>query len=314
MKRIAHVLIWILLFTSLVGTAGCISGEQVAPTPRETSPSEEPSIPEIIIENYDIGTVEVIAPDKLYVSRVDVFLQNDGSIPVSISKVVISSKEHDIEGYPFKTGTMLPRDRQKVSLMYGSLGRDLMAERVAATIKVFGTIAEESEKQILAQKDISILTPTIGVGDTMQEIKGTHELSLTLLSFQESNVAVDGPYVTGYYTFTAKPHMKFIILAYRFDNNWIREQEAPYINEGEIVTSKGYIYSSWYPVGGVHAEEYNPREATEEEIATLIGDSGGYEHLLPEQSIVGRIVFEIPKDATPIEASIRFVPSLIKLQ
>ena len=106
--------------------------------------------------------------------------------------------------------------------------------------------------------------------------------------------------------------MKFIILIFKFQNNWIREQTTPYINSGEVSIDKGYIYSLWNPIGGIWAEEYNPRRSTEEEIKTLIGDSGGYEKLFPEESTVGRIVFEIPEEEKAIEASIRYVPYLIK--
>lgn len=68
----------------------------------------------------------------------------------------------------------------------------------------------------------------------------------------------------------------------------------------------------WNPPVGVLSEEYNPREATNE-VETLIGDSGGYEELLPEESTVGRVVFEIPEDETPVEARISGVSYLIKL-
>ena len=69
----------------------------------------------------------------------------------------------------------------------------------------------------------------------------------------------------------------------------------------------------WNPPVGVLSEEYNPREATNNEVETLIGDSGGYEELLPEESTVGRMVFEIPEDETPVEARISGVSYLIKL-
>lgn len=68
----------------------------------------------------------------------------------------------------------------------------------------------------------------------------------------------------------------------------------------------------WNPPAGIHSKEYKPRKATNEEIEVLVGDSGAYEDLLPEESIVGSVVFEIPEDETPIEASIVYVRSLIK--
>ena len=137
-------------------------------------------------------------------------------------------------------------------------------------------------------------------------MEGYDNLSVTFLSWAESNIAVAGPYwEEDYYTFTAKPGMKFIIIFFEFKNNGIRAQETPYFNEGEITTvEKGYIYSLWEPPAGVESEEYNPRESTEEEMEKLTGSSGGYEELLPEESAKGRIVYEIPVEYTSYEAAI----------
>ena len=44
----------------------------------------------------------------------------------------------------------------------------------------------------------------------------------------------------------------------------------------------------------------------------MIGSSGGYERLLPEESIKGYAAFEIPKDAEPIEAVLKYIPVLIR--
>lgn len=143
----------------------------------------------------------------------------------------------------------------------------------------------------------------VKVGETIPEV--ADHLSMTLLWWTESNVAVNGPYSSGdYYTFTAKPNMKFVILAYRFQNNGVRPQETPYLDEGEIQTDKGYFYPVWSPPHGANSTEYKPRRATTEEVNSLIGDSGGYEKLLPEESVVGAIVFEIPADQSPVEAKI----------
>jgi len=68
------------------------------------------------------------------------------------------------------------------------------------------------------------------------------------------------------------------------------------------------------PPVGIHSEEYKPRKSIDEEVKTLIGNSGGYEDLLPEESTIGRVVFEIPEDEISIEASIVHIPSLIKYE
>lgn len=78
------------------------------------------------------------------------------------------------------------------------------------------------------------------------------------------------------------------------------------------VTDKEYIYRVWHsPVGGF-SEEYEPRKATMKEITTLIGGSGAYEELLPENLVKDRAVSEIPKLENPIEATINEVFPLIR--
>ena len=121
-----------------------------------------------------------------------------------------------------------------------------------------------------------------------------------------------GPYLSGYYAFTAKTGMKFIILAFRFQNNWIRAQRTPYLNRGEIAANAGFIYSVWEPISGARTEEYSPRWSTDEEVQNLIGNSGAYEELLPGESVEGCVVFEIPEDVIPLEASLVYVPALIQ--
>lgn len=108
--------------------------------------------------------------------------------------------------------------------------------------------------------------------------------------------------------------MKFVIIIYEFKNNGVREQETPYIDAGEIETDKGYFYSVWSPPVGVHSEEYNPRKSAEEEVANLIGNSGGYEDLLPEESVKGCVIFEITEDEIPVKVDFSYyIPYLLKL-
>jgi hypothetical protein len=139
------------------------------------------------------------------------------------------------------------------------------------------------------------------INDTIAEVAGLHNLSLTVLSFIESNTAVYGPYSSGFYTFTALGGRKFAIVTFKLQNNWIRPQNTPYLHDSiELATTKKHYYPAWSPSGGIHAEEYKPRKATEAEIKTLIGDSAGYETLLPGESIIGCYVFEIPDNEIPM--------------
>ena len=102
---------------------------------------------------------------------------------------------------------------------------------------------EKKESEIEEETEVEE-EEIIFIGDTIPELEGYDNLAVTFLSWIESNIAIAGPYSGDtYYTFTAKPEMKFIILFFEFKNNGVRAQEIPYINEGEIITSeKGYIY------------------------------------------------------------------------
>ena len=152
------------------------------------------------------------------------------------------------------------------------------------------------------------------IGDTIPEVGLVNEdLSMTLIGWTESDIAVEGPYKgSQLYTFTARPGMKFIILGFEFHNNWVREQKTPCFSKGEIRTDKGYFYQVWSPPVGIHSEEYAPRPSTQEEVENL-GGSGAFEDLLPEKSVRGHVVFEIPKDEEPEEVELSQVPVPIKL-
>ena len=152
------------------------------------------------------------------------------------------------------------------------------------------------------------------IGDTIPEVGlGKKDLSMTLIGWAESDIAVSGPYRGNeLYTFTARPRMKFIILEFEFHNNWVRQQKTPYFNKGEVRTDKGYFYQVWSPAVGIHSEEYAPRPSTQEEMENL-GGSGAFEDLLPEKSVRGHVVFEIPKGEEPEEVELSQVPVPIKL-
>ncbi len=153
---------------------------------------------------------------------------------------------------------------------------------------------------------------TVGMGDTIPGIK--EQISLTFLWWRESEIAVRGPYVSGFYTFTARPGMKFVILALEFRNAGIRPEYTPYLDEGEIYTSRGYFYPMWQPIGGIWAEEYSPRESTPQEVQEFVGgSSGGFVNLLPEESVTGCVVFEIPEDQVPLSVQLSGVPPIISL-
>jgi len=146
--------------------------------------------------------------------------------------------------------------------------------------------------------------PIANFGDTLA-IEGQSGLNITLLSWQESDWVVNGPYVFGYYTFNAKPGMKFINVQFRFTNVGVGEQLTPSLKAGELaIAPQGSPYQLWLPLGGINAEAYNPRPSTDDEIKALGGDEAAYETLLPGESVTGRLIFEVPENVVPIEAQV----------
>lgn len=91
-------------------------------------------------------------------------------------------------------------------------------------------------------------------------------------------------------TVEADPGWKFIILNFRFTNNSIRVQDTPYISSGEIATDEGYIYS----------------------LLTSYSDTVGFEGLYQGESIEGFLTFQIPEGATPVEADLEHIDSLVR--
>jgi len=168
----------------------------------------------------------------------------------------------------------------------------------------------EEEEQAKEQE----VERTIRIGDIISEIEGYEGLSVTFLSWVERDIAVEGPYCGDtYYSFNAKPGMKFIIIVFEFKNNGVREITTPHIDSGEITTDKGYFYSVWSSPNGIYSEEYSPRESYEEEVKMFIGNSGGFEKLLPEESVKGCVMFEIPEDEVPLKANLEYIPFPIRL-
>ena len=141
-------------------------------------------------------------------------------------------------------------------------------------------------------------------GDTLA-VEGRSGLEFTLISWQESDWVVNGPYTSGYYTFIAPPGMKFINVQFQFTNVAAREQFTPYLSTGELtVAAQGGNYDLWSPVGGINAEVYNPRSSTDDEIKALGGGEGAYVALLPGGSIKGRLIFEVPENVVPVAAEV----------
>jgi hypothetical protein len=320
-SHIKRNIIAIIILVLIIGiAASSIMRTPEAPTSQSeinTLRSQTLAGPHIVILDYNV-TVKYVRLDTFELDTVSLSLKNEGDTEASITELVVASNDQNITS-DILTSPLGAGESQQIthSFYLRELPKKIGADNLEITMMVLGhpkaTGTETFASRVLAEKKVSIPIQKLRLGDTVQEINPdqNHNLSLTILWWKESNIAVWGTYGGEYYTFTAKPGMKFVILAFQFKNNWIREQDTPYLSSGEISTDKGYIYPIWTPPSGVSSTEYNPRPATPQEIKDLIGDAGAFEHLLQEQSVDGCVVFEVPQDATPVEATVAYLPAII---
>lgn len=143
----------------------------------------------------------------------------------------------------------------------------------------------------------------------------SQNLSITILSCNNSQHVVDGPYADkNFYKFTSIPGRKFVISSFEYRNNGLQPLVPPFISKGEIETNKGFYYPIWHPPGGMHSDEYRPTIATQDEIDALATKSGSQVTLMPNRSIKGNFIFEIPDEESPIGIYLEYVPCKILIK
>ena len=125
---------------------------------------------------------------------------------------------------------------------------------------------------------------TAHIGDTVQVSRRDTGINMTLLSCSETVEAV----TNGSYTYTLKPGMKFIIFTYSFKNDGVREQQIPHFYQGEVKTDRGYYYK-------------------------ILSSHSPYRALLPEDSMEGKTIFEIPEQQVPTEIQLVNIPAIIQV-
>lgn len=281
------------------------------PSPKTETPLDQRI--KIVMLDYKVSFYGV-SVDAVHLDNIILKLRNEGGISVETDELIISSNKESVRDHGF--ATLEPGKEKEVSFKFitAKLSKEIGVEQIEVTMKLLGYESKSLHRteQTLLEKRASIQIPKAQIGDTISEVRNHQNLSLTFLWWKESNIAVREWSENYYYTFTAKPGMKFVILAYRFQNDGIRAQSTPYFSSGEVATNKGYIYSIWTAPGGLSSKEHKPRTATTDEIRNLMGKLGAFKQLLPGESTEGCVAFEIPADTTPIEASLVYVPLLIR--
>jgi hypothetical protein len=139
--------------------------------------------------------------------------------------------------------------------------------------------------------------------------------SITFLAAIESPIAVDGPYSgEEYWTFTALPDRKFLVLTFKLRNIGIRPLETALLS-GVATTDRGFQFPSWSPPSGIHSTEYAPRPSTPEEVQAMPSGTASFVELFPEQeSAVDTMVFEIPADQRVVSVGTSYVDRPLVLE
>ena len=278
MKKITILLmVGIVILFLNIGFSGCV---------RERNSLDNSTLSKIVIKDYDVS-IKSIGLDKIYIDNVVVLLKNEGDEIVKVDTITVLSGDNKIEEifYDFlgldEDISLTPDEEKNFSLSnYQEWEKEIGIEQLDGKISV-----TTRKGGVLTEENITIQIPFIKVGDTIEEVRPdiSHNLSLIFLSWGESENATNNDY-----TATAGDGMKLIVLYFECKNSWIRSQDNVYIKADEILTNKGYIYSEIWT-------DY----------------FWGYNELLPEESIVGCLAFEIPENEIPIEASIEYIPFLI---
>ena len=152
----------------------------------------------------------------------------------------------------------------------------------------------------------------VHVGETIEKQKkiyGPNEhlttIEIKYRGWSEETIAVDGPYRSGYYSFNAPPGKKFVVLIFDVTNIGSREAERPRISGLEILTEPYGDYFDGWRSPGINTEGYAARQSTPEEIEQFAPWYGGTRvGIAQRQTVQLTAIFEIPLDASPVQARV----------
>jgi len=229
--------------------------------------------------------------NEVVIDRIEVFLEGEGaeSIVVGIGS---EKRKSDVE-------------EGKATFYRWEVKRQIGQETLIVKVAALDSFGEA-----LTRKDFQIGIPMVSLGGTVPRANG--DVSWMPVRIKESKIAVEGPFIEGYYTFTARRGWKFVVLEYECQNVGTRPEEAFYPYYGEIATG-GYTYSAWRSPAGIFSEGYSCRKSTPQEVKELIGDRAEKHELLPGEIARSCVVFEIPENEEPLEIKLHDVFPIISL-
>ncbi|MBI2934935.1 MAG: hypothetical protein HYY29_05125 [Chloroflexi bacterium] len=151
-------------------------------------------------------------------------------------------------------------------------------------------------------------------GETANSGVANTKLSFTLLRAYVTDTVV-AAFRGASYTFRPKSGHKFVLIEYRFQNTSLEIQTTPDITTGSIITQpKGYVYKLWLPPSTQsELDLYRYYLSGVDDVQKYGNATGGNVKLVQEFGTPGRVIFEIPEDMTPWEASFPAIKSRLML-
>jgi len=276
---------------------------------RTLTPKPQKSEP--ILTVLDEGIKSGVVGLDSFSGKLNLVVKNGSDREVEISRCEFQAggKTFDVSGFHL----IGAGKEKKVTYPIYEIPRSPGAKEITINYKLYGgydlSLGEKGEailkRSITERVPVYEFGEIIGPGYDFGETIEKHNISMKLLWGRSSETVVYRPWLDEYFTYTAKPGKKFVIVAFEFKNEGIREEGTPHITSGEILTDEGYIYSDWsMPDLPSEKEAYKERKATKEEINKRL-TGVGWTHLMQGETTKGRIVFEIPEDAEPVEAKLK---------
>ena len=282
-----------------------------------TSGNSEPSVspsPTSSITNEPSPTVQIPAKKEVTINKIEMETNIGATIDQTTLYIKITAANTEDNNVNAHYKVVVARERESTyegdfdipksasPLQLPTITTTFSREKGEYDFNI-SIVLSRASGEVLTIQNLTQSLSTMRIGNTIS--LGT--LNLTLMSWKESTIAVNGPYSDGYYTFTAKNDSKFIIIFFKFENIGTEEAQTPFIDSAEVFTDNGSIYEKWSPPLGIQSTEYDPRLSTEQEIQQLIGNTGAYQTLSPEKAVQGCIIFEVQKDTIPIDAKLKYI-------
>lgn len=239
-----------------------------------------------------ISTGEV---DEFTMDGVEWSFRNEGSEKVRIDRLVVYLEKSKFER---ELNISLNPGKEWSSQLYSPPFPITLKKSVGMSVK--GKLEVISEG-IAVEKNFTVPLSSMNAGEAVNNIAARNELSLAFLGWKESKVVVYR-YKDSYYRFEAKPDMKFVVLALKLSNSG-KTVFIP-ILDGEIATDKG-IYKTWIP-------DFSEKYLWKGDSRALVPLTR--ERILPGESVVFHVVFEVPENEKPLYAGLSNVPAYLSLR